>query len=326
MAKNELILSGTSNVETRLEDERFLQLAAVPPEVEWFANIRNANTKRGYQNDVKDFSAFIGIREVSDFRRVTRAHVIAWRDKLDLEKKSAATVRRKLSALSSLFAYLCNCNAVTHNPVTGVTRPSEGSNIGKTPALSDEQAKALLDAPSSQSLKGLRDKAILSVFLFHAIRRQECASLKVRDMSSREGVVHFSVLGKGDKLRYIPVAPQSQRLINDYLELAGHKDQKDDPLFKPTKNNVTKKLNKPLHPQSIYSLIQTYGKQVGLTLDIDGFCVHALRATAATNALENEADIAKVQEWLGHANISTTRLYDKRKMRPEDSPTFRVRN
>jgi integrase/recombinase XerD len=50
---------------------------------------------------------------------------------------------------------------------------------------------------------------------------------------------------------------------------------------------------------------------------------HALRATAATNALDHQADIAKVQEWLGHANISTTRIYDHRRTRPEDSPTFR---
>jgi integrase len=53
--------------------------------------------------------------------------------------------------------------------------------------------------------------------------------------------------------------------------------------------------------------------------------MHAMRATAATNALENDADIAKVQEWLGHANVSTTRLYDRRKSKPEDSPTFRVK-
>ena len=51
----------------------------------------------------------------------------------------------------------------------------------------------------------------------------------------------------------------------------------------------------------------------------------SLRATAATNALSNEADIAKVQEWLGHANVSTTRLYDLRKSKPEDSPTFHVK-
>jgi len=53
--------------------------------------------------------------------------------------------------------------------------------------------------------------------------------------------------------------------------------------------------------------------------------VHAIRATAATNALAHGADIAKVQEWLGHADISTMRFYDKRGSRPEDSPTFKVR-
>jgi integrase/recombinase XerD len=57
---------------------------------------------------------------------------------------------------------------------------------------------------------------------------------------------------------------------------------------------------------------------------VPGFCTHALRATAATNALDHEADIAKVQEWLGHATIATTRLYDRRRSRPEDSPTFKV--
>jgi len=63
-------------------------------------------------------------------------------------------------------------------------------------------------------------------------------------------------------------------------------------------------------------------EQIGL--NVVGFCVHSLRATAATNALEHAADIAQVQEWLGHANIATTRLYDKRKSRLEDSPTFKI--
>jgi integrase len=63
----------------------------------------------------------------------------------------------------------------------------------------------------------------------------------------------------------------------------------------------------------------------GISAEVNGLCVHSLRATAATNALSHEADIAKVQEWLGHANVSTTRLYDRRKSKPEDSPTFRVR-
>ena len=73
----------------------------------------------------------------------------------------------------------------------------------------------------------------------------------------------------------------------------------------------------------IYKMVQHYAERVGV--NIEGFGAHSLRATAATNALDHEADIAKVQEWRGHANIATTRLYDRRKTRPEDSPTFKVR-
>jgi integrase/recombinase XerD len=68
-----------------------------------------------------------------------------------------------------------------------------------------------------------------------------------------------------------------------------------------------------------------YGLATGISAEVNGLCVPSLRATAATNALSHEADIAKVQEWLGHANISTTRLYDRRKSKPEDSPTFHVK-
>jgi site-specific recombinase XerD len=54
--------------------------------------------------------------------------------------------------------------------------------------------------------------------------------------------------------------------------------------------------------------VRKYTRQTGLSAQINGLCVHSLRATAATKALDNKADIAKVQEWLGHANVSTTRL------------------
>ena len=67
-----------------------------------------------------------------------------------------------------------------------------------------------------------------------------------------------------------------------------------------------------------------FGDFVGAIISGDNMGPHALRATAATSALGHQADIAKVQEWLGHANISTTRVYDRRGSKPEDSPTFRV--
>jgi integrase/recombinase XerD len=81
-----------------------------------------------------------------------------------------------------------------------------------------------------------------------------------------------------------------------------------------------------LDPASVYrNIVRKYGLETGISAEVNGLCVHSLRATAATNALSHDSDIAKVQEWLGHANVSTTRLYDRRKSKPEDSPTFRVK-
>jgi integrase/recombinase XerD len=89
------------------------------------------------------------------------------------------------------------------------------------------------------------------------------------------------------------------------------------------KNNVHHRTDTAMTADGMYKVVQAYAEKIGLS-GIERLGVHALRATAATNALDHQADIAKVQEWLGHANISTTRLYDRRKHRPEDSPTFKV--
>jgi integrase/recombinase XerD len=87
--------------------------------------------------------AFTGIQQADEFRSVTRAHVIAWRDDLTQRGLNGTTIRHRLSALSSLFDYLCERNAVTHNPVKGVKRPKNDSAEGRTPALGDHQARKL---------------------------------------------------------------------------------------------------------------------------------------------------------------------------------------
>ena len=82
-------------------------------------------------------------------------------------------------------------------------------------------------------------------------------------------------------------------------------------------------LDDAITPDGVYRMIRTYASQAKIA-GIERLGAHAMRATAATNALDHGADIAKVQEMLGHANIQTTRIYDRRKTRPEDSPVFKV--
>jgi site-specific recombinase XerD len=318
----------------------FHRLSEVPPEVEWFANLTNAHTRRAYETAVKDFMRFIGIARPKEFRAVTRAHVIAWRDDLRTretrrgERWSGASIRHRLSALTALFEYLCDRNAVTHNPVKGVARPKSEGGEGKTLALGDHQARKLLEAPEGasrpnrqgrlsamdDSVRGKRDRALLSTLLFHALRREELCKLKVKDFQhARKGVPHLKVSGKGGKTRYLPLHPGTHALIHDYIKTAGHGEDDTGALFRPIRNNATGELDKAISPDGVYKLVRAYSAALGFQIG-----AHALRATAATNALDHDADIAKVQEWLGHANIATTRIYDRRKMKPEDSPTFKV--
>lgn len=162
---------------TGLSSAQFQTLADVPPELEWFANLSNTNTRCAYRQDIEDFMAFAGLRHPEEFRPVTRAHVIAWRDHLTQQDLANDTIRRKLAALSSLYAYLCDRNAVLHNPVLVVKRPRSMNREGVTPALGDYQARLLLTAPSEHTLKGKRDRAILATLLYHGLRCEDLCSL-----------------------------------------------------------------------------------------------------------------------------------------------------
>jgi len=85
-----------------LTSAQFRALSAVPPETEWFANLRNRNTRDNYERDIRQFLAFAGIGSAAQLRDVTRPHVIAWRDHLQGRGLANDTIRRKLAALSSL--------------------------------------------------------------------------------------------------------------------------------------------------------------------------------------------------------------------------------
>lgn len=314
-----LITTGAG--ERRLTAAEFQHLGDVPAAVEWFANIDNPRTRRAYQIDLADFCSFVGLAGADEFRAVTRAHVLAWRAQLEQRGLAGATIRRKLAALASLFDYLLEQNAVAGgNPVHGVKRPRIESNEGKTPALGDYQAKALLEAPPAETLKGMRDRAILAVLLYHGLRREECAQLQTSALQDRRGIKHLQVKGKGGKTRYLPLHPVAAERIHVYLEHDSERELGHGPLFRSIRGKTT---GAGIGADGLYKVVAHWARVAGI--EVDGLGVHGLRATAATNALEHGADIAKVQTWLGHANVSTTRLYDKRGERAEDSPTHKVK-
>jgi integrase len=169
-------------------------------------------------------------------------------------------------------------------------------------------------------LKGIRDRAILAVLSYHGLRREEAAQLMTGDLQDRRGIKHLQVRGKGGKTRYLPLHPVAAERIYAYHERDSNGQPGNGPLFRSIRGSTT---GAGISANGIYSVIAQWARAADI--HVDGLGMHGLRATAATNAVEHDVDIAKVQEWLGHANISTTRLYDRRGQRPEDSPTYKVK-
>ncbi|KRB95789.1 hypothetical protein ASE11_18500 [Hydrogenophaga sp. Root209] len=211
---------------------RFAQLGLMTIETQWLANFASACTRRAYAADVRDFAAFSGLQTPCELLQVARSHVLAWRHHLQTQGLSPSTQRRKLAALSSLLEHLVDEQLIPTNPARGVRRPRLESHEGKTPALSLEQAQALLEAPDAHTLKGVRDRAILAVMLLGGLRRAEVVTLRVRDFDcQRAGVSHLRVLGKGGKTRFIAAAPLMRDRVQHYLAMRGAEPQSDERLF-----------------------------------------------------------------------------------------------
>jgi site-specific recombinase XerD len=297
------------------------QLAAIPEEEVWLASQKSARTRRAYRLDVRHFMATLGITTPEALRRVDHRAVIAW-ERIQREQQGAApsTVRRRLAALSSLFKHLVRHGAATRNPVVDVTRPAINREEGSTAAFSKVQARKLLDAPPADTLAGLRDRAILSVGLQVGFRRAEIAALNVGDLHQNRGHDALRVRRKGGRREALAINPQAVQRIRAYLEIAGHGDKPDTPLFRPLRGNA-----KPfdpagrMDPSAIDRLVRKYAAQIGLTR---GYSAHSMRATFITTALENGAQLEDVQKAAGHRDPSTTKLYDRRGYNPEKSASY----
>ena len=312
----------------------------MPSEDLWLENARtkSVETARYYKTDLIQFKEYFRIQNPQDYREITAKHITQWKlalqygvqykigDKIPKDQPkliSNGTVARKLSSISALFTFYCGQGAMKSNPFKVISRPSVDNHVGKSKVINEAEARKLLSIPPLDTLKGKRDRAILSTFLYHGLRRAEVCDLKINSIYIDSGVQVFLIKGKGDKIRRVPINPSTIKIIHEYLKASTHQNNPEAPLFVPLKNYKDKDGQlKHITGDGVYKIVMYYAQQAGI--DINKFHPHSLRATAATNALNNHADIVEVQKWLGHANIQTTRIYDHRQENDAKSPTFKI--
>lgn len=297
---------------------QFLQ--TVPEEEVWLAGQLSPHTRRAYKRDVAHFVHTMGIRSAGELRQVNRAAVIAWQNLMKERGTKPRTIRRRLSALSSLFAHLVAHRAADANPLRDIKRPRVNRRQGTTRAFSPKEARKILDAPDPTTLQGLRDRAILSVGLQAGPRRAEIASLLVKDFHTNAGYKSLHFIRKGGEDLSLAINPQTAQRIEEYLASAGHGDDSAGPLFRPVRKNQRRSdSRRHLHPESVDRILRKYAASLGLD---SGYSAHSMRATFITTALNNGASLEDVQRDVGHADPSTTKLYDRRGHNPEKSASF----
>jgi integrase/recombinase XerD len=299
-------------------------LQAVPEEDLWLAGQLSPHTRRAYKQDVAHFVATMGIRSADELKHVNRAVVIAWQNVMKQRGEQPRTIRRRLSALSSLFTHLVEHRAAGENPVRDIKRPRVNRRQGTTRAFSTREARLILDAPDSAALRGLRDRAILSVGLQAGPRRSEIASLLVKDFHTNAGYKSLHFIRKGGEDLSLALNPQTAQRVEEYLAAAGHGDDLPGPLFRPVMKDKPRLPHKSeprrhLHPEAVDRILRKYAEMVGLDV---GYSAHSMRATFITTALDKGASLEDVQRDAGHADPSTTMQYDRRGYNPEKSAAF----
>ncbi|MCC6497545.1 MAG: tyrosine-type recombinase/integrase [Propionibacteriaceae bacterium] len=295
-------------------------LAELPEEEIWLQSQQSPQTRRAYRNDVREFVEYLRIGSAAELHQVDRAHILAWQRHLDRAGAKPSTVRRKLAALSSLYAHLVDRHVVGANPVRDVGRPRINRKTGSTPAFSREQARALLDAPDATAIEGLRDRALLAVGLQVGLRRSSIVRLAVRDFHQNAGYDCLRMRLKGGVEHVVAVHPNVAQRIREYLQADARLEDLDSPLFCPTpRGSQGQTLRRHMEAGQVDRIVKKWARAIGAG---HGYSAHSMRATFITTALANGASLEDVQEAAGHADPDTTKLYDRRGYNPEKSASF----
>ncbi len=255
------------------------------------------HTIKAYQYDIQKFIEFLTEKSV----RVQQATKSDIRDflsnqyDLGLTKK---TVARRLASIKSFYKYLINIEFIDKNPSLFLQSPKLSKEL---PNFIDEKIiDELMNQPDIDTVKGLRDRAIMELFYSTGMRLSELINLDIGSINTKDHLI--KVVGKGNKDRLIPFGKRAKFCIENYLKkraLALKSSFEGTPLFVNSKNQRVPKRTIQRRVSNYIKLVAE-GKRLG---------PHILRHSFATHLMNKGADIRAVGDLLGHSNLSSTQIY-----------------
>lgn len=258
-----------------------------------------ANTLSAYQRDLTQLLKFMQEQELHSWVELTPEALEYFVAALQSYNYSPATVARKIAAARSFLHFLFAEGELARELTAWLPQPKVGRRLPR--ALSETDIERLLEAASgAETPLRLRDRALLEVLYATGLRATEAVALRTTDVDLSGAVLRC--VGKGDKERLIPLHPRALQILSRYLSEAR-------PFLLTNANETILFLNRvgrPLTRQGLWFIIQQYAEAAGLD---DRVTPHTLRHSFATHLLDGGADLREVQQFLGHASITTTQIY-----------------
>ncbi len=272
--------------------------------VEFFtANIRNPNTRAAYARAVAQFFSWceahgIGLHDIKPV--VVAAYI-------EQHPGAKPTVKLHLAAIRQLFDWLVTGQVLSQNPAASVRGPKHVVKRGKTPVLSAEQARELLDSIPLDSIAGIRDRAIIGVMVYSFARVGAVVGMRVEDYFQNGKRFWFRLHEKGGKRHEVPAHHNAEAYVDAYISAADVGFEKKGPLFR-TLDRKRQLTETPMNRLDVYQMIRRRTKAAGLP---PSTCCHTFRATGITAYLDNGGTVEKAQTIAAHESPRTTKLYDR---------------
>ena len=287
--------------------------------IEFFtANIRNPNTRRAYHRACCGFFRWCESRGLG-LERIGPVHVAAYIEKLQKEL-SRPTVKLQLAAIRMLFDWLVTGQVVPANPAHSVRGPKYTTKKGKTPVLSADEARVLLDSiPVGRTDKktgettplvvGLRDRALVALMVYTFARVGAAVGMDVEDWYFQTRRWWVRLHEKGGKRHEMPAHHNLEEYLAAYIEAAGIAGAKGTPLFRTAKGKTQKLTERRMSQPEVYLMIRRRAAGAGIKTLIG---CHTFRATGITAYLKNGGKLEVAQQMAAHESARTTGLYDRR--------------
>jgi site-specific recombinase XerD len=276
--------------------------------LEYFAaQLRNRNTRMAYYRAVCHFFGWVEQHEIGELADIEPIHVAAY---IEVLQATAAkpTVKQHLAAIRKLFDWLIIGQVLAVNPAHAVRGPKHVVRRGKTPVLTEDQARRLLDSIDASTLVGLRDRALISVMIYSFARIGAVVAMKVEDYYPGGKRWWVRLHEKGGKRHEMPAHHKLEAFIDEYLAAAGIRDDGKTPLFRSAIGKTGVLTDKPMNRVDAYRMIRRRTAEAGFKVKLG---CHVFRATGITAYLEAGGTLENAQAMAAHESPRTTKLYDR---------------